>query len=189
MPAPRAPLSPPYHHHHTTTTTTITTTTTTRTHTPAWRPAPQALRESGVPYCVVRPTGLKFEGWPQGRPFLSQGDVAVGRCSAREMPETTQFHLRAPAYGVVDDRLAAPATGWQARNTPLCGVCSVIPARERRAVAVGSCFAAAFCDRLRCKPTARRTPDLCPLSLFLTTVSHNASRCNAVDVAETPFTA
>ena len=78
MPAPRAPLSPPYHHHHTTTTTTITTTTTTRTHTPAWRPAPQALRESGVPYCVVRPTGLKFEGWPQGRPFLSQGDVAVG---------------------------------------------------------------------------------------------------------------
>lgn len=50
--------------------------------------AEQALRESGVPYCVVRPTGLKFEGWPQGRPFLSQGDVAVGRCNAVDLAET-----------------------------------------------------------------------------------------------------
>ena len=47
--------------------------------------AEQHLRESGVPYCVVRPTGLKFEGWPRGRPILSQGDVAVGRTNVDDL--------------------------------------------------------------------------------------------------------
>lgn len=31
----------------------------------------QRLRESGVPYSVVRPTGLSSD-WPAGRPVLSQ---------------------------------------------------------------------------------------------------------------------
>jgi len=47
--------------------------------------AEQALRESGLPYVVVRPTGLKFEGWPSGRPVLSQGDVAVGRTNPTDL--------------------------------------------------------------------------------------------------------
>ena len=41
--------------------------------------AEQMLRDSGLAYSIVRPTGLKFDGWPRGRPILSQGDVAVGR--------------------------------------------------------------------------------------------------------------
>jgi len=49
--------------------------------------AEQFLRDSGVPYCIVRPTGIKFEGWPQGRPVLSQGDVAVGRTNAVDLAE------------------------------------------------------------------------------------------------------
>jgi uncharacterized protein YbjT (DUF2867 family) len=47
--------------------------------------AEQHLRESGVSYCVVRPTGLKFEGWPRGRPIFSQGDVAVGRTNVEDL--------------------------------------------------------------------------------------------------------
>lgn len=42
--------------------------------------AEQLLRESGTPYAVLRPCGLN-DDWPQGRPVLSQGDVAVGRTS------------------------------------------------------------------------------------------------------------
>ena len=47
--------------------------------------AEEALRESGFSYCVVRPTGLKFDAneWPRGRPVVSQGDVAVGRTNAK----------------------------------------------------------------------------------------------------------
>jgi uncharacterized protein YbjT (DUF2867 family) len=47
--------------------------------------AEELLRQSGVPYSIVRPTGLKFEGWPSGRPILSQGDVAVGRANAKDV--------------------------------------------------------------------------------------------------------
>jgi len=48
------------------------------------REAEELLRTSGVPYCVVRPTGLK-EDWPAGRPILSQGDVAVGRTTPTDL--------------------------------------------------------------------------------------------------------
>merc|ERR1719230_2291539 len=42
------------------------------------RAAENALRGSGAPYTIVRPTGLN-DNWPAGRPILSQGDFAVGR--------------------------------------------------------------------------------------------------------------
>lgn len=43
------------------------------------------LRQSGVPYCVVRPAGLNDE-WPSGsRPVFSQGDVAVGRINRKDV--------------------------------------------------------------------------------------------------------
>lgn len=48
------------------------------------REAEDLLRESGMPYCVVRPTGLK-DDWPAGRPILSQGDVAVGRTTPTDL--------------------------------------------------------------------------------------------------------
>lgn len=38
----------------------------------------EKLRQSGVQYCIFRPCGLNNE-WPNGRPILSQGDIAVGR--------------------------------------------------------------------------------------------------------------
>jgi uncharacterized protein YbjT (DUF2867 family) len=52
------------------------------------RQAEELLRQSGVPYCIVRPTGLKLDGsWPQGRPILSQGDVAVGRANGADVAD------------------------------------------------------------------------------------------------------
>lgn len=60
--------------------------------------AESLLRESGVPYCIVRPTGLKFDGsWPRGRPILSQGDVAVGRATAEDVASTLCSVLQEPA--------------------------------------------------------------------------------------------
>jgi len=60
--------------------------------------AESLLRESGVPYCIVRPTGIKFDGsWPRGRPFLSQGDVAVGRANAEDVASTLCSVLQEPA--------------------------------------------------------------------------------------------
>lgn len=52
--------------------------------------AEDLLRQTGensVPYCVVRPTGLKFDDdeWPRGRTLFSQGDVAVGRMNANDL--------------------------------------------------------------------------------------------------------
>lgn len=38
------------------------------------------LRGVGLPYAIVRPCGLNND-WPSGRPILSQGDIAVGRCN------------------------------------------------------------------------------------------------------------
>ena len=55
------------------------------------------LRASDVPYCVVRPTGLKFEGWPQGRPLFSQGDVAVGRTNALDLADVLVAVCTEPA--------------------------------------------------------------------------------------------
>jgi len=46
--------------------------------------AEQRLRDSGVPYCVVRPCGLN-DDWPEGRPLFSQGDVAVGRTNRADV--------------------------------------------------------------------------------------------------------
>lgn len=50
--------------------------------------AEATLRNSGAPYCVVRPTGLKFDDtWPAARPILSQGDVAVGRTNPEDLAD------------------------------------------------------------------------------------------------------
>jgi uncharacterized protein YbjT (DUF2867 family) len=59
--------------------------------------AEEILRESGVPYCIVRPTGLKFEGWPPGRPMLSQGDVAVGRTNPQDLADLLVSVLDQPS--------------------------------------------------------------------------------------------
>ena len=59
--------------------------------------AEQVLRESGVPYCVVRPTGLKFDGWPRGRAVVSQGDVAVGRTNPSDLASVLVAALEEPA--------------------------------------------------------------------------------------------
>ena len=55
------------------------------------------LRASGLSYAIVRPTGLKFEGWPQGRPLLSQGDVAVGRTNPLDLADVLVRALDEPA--------------------------------------------------------------------------------------------
>jgi len=45
----------------------------------------EILRNSGVNYCIFRPTGLN-DNWPAGsRPIFSQGDVAVGRINRRDV--------------------------------------------------------------------------------------------------------
>lgn len=45
----------------------------------------ERLRQSGVPYCIFRPTGLNDQ-WPiHSRPILSQGDVAVGRIHRKDV--------------------------------------------------------------------------------------------------------
>ena len=45
----------------------------------------EMLRQSGSPYCVVRPAGLN-DNWPSGsRPVFSQGDVAVGRINRKDV--------------------------------------------------------------------------------------------------------
>jgi len=45
----------------------------------------ERLRQSGVPYCIFRPTGLN-DKWPVGsRPVFSQGDVAVGRINRKDV--------------------------------------------------------------------------------------------------------
>ncbi|KAK3249871.1 hypothetical protein CYMTET_40721 [Cymbomonas tetramitiformis] len=53
------------------------------------RLAEQRLRESGAQYAIVRPVGLRdTEGpksWPRGRPWISQGDVAVGRANREDV--------------------------------------------------------------------------------------------------------
>lgn len=48
------------------------------------RQAEDVVRSAGVPYTIVRPTGLN-DNWPPGRPLLSQGDFAVGRMSRADL--------------------------------------------------------------------------------------------------------
>ena len=59
------------------------------------REAEEILRSSGVPYAVVRPTGLK-DDWPAGRPILSQGDVAVGRTAPADLARVLVSALTSP---------------------------------------------------------------------------------------------
>lgn len=61
------------------------------------REAEVLLRAGGAPYCIVRPTGIKFDdSWPQGRPIVSQGDVAVGRMNAADLAEVLCSVLQEP---------------------------------------------------------------------------------------------
>jgi len=61
------------------------------------REAESVLRTSEVPYCIVRPTGLKFgDDWPQGRPIFSQGDVAVGRTNAADLANVLSSAINEP---------------------------------------------------------------------------------------------
>jgi len=52
-----------------------------------------------VPYCIVRPTGLKFDNaeWPRGRTIFSQGDVAVGRMNANDLASVLVDLLNQPS--------------------------------------------------------------------------------------------
>lgn len=45
----------------------------------------KSARNMGMPYCIVRPSGLN-DSWPAGsRPIVSQGDVAVGRINRQDV--------------------------------------------------------------------------------------------------------
>jgi len=50
------------------------------------RETEQVLRDSGVPYAIVRPTGLDSQQ-AGGRPIFTQGDVAVGRIARGDVAE------------------------------------------------------------------------------------------------------
>jgi hypothetical protein len=60
------------------------------------RESEQALRQSGVEYCIVRPCGLN-DDWPaQSRPVFSQGDVAVGRVNRQDLARVLVDVLSTP---------------------------------------------------------------------------------------------
>jgi hypothetical protein len=59
------------------------------------REGEQALRESGAKYTIVRPTGLN-DKWPSGRPVLTQGDLAVGRCNKGDVAKLLVDLLHEP---------------------------------------------------------------------------------------------
>eukprot|EP00520_Triparma_pacifica_P018855 CAMPEP_0118655054 /NCGR_PEP_ID=MMETSP0785-20121206/12717_1 /TAXON_ID=91992 /ORGANISM="Bolidomonas pacifica, Strain CCMP 1866" /LENGTH=319 /DNA_ID=CAMNT_0006547753 /DNA_START=34 /DNA_END=989 /DNA_ORIENTATION=+ len=60
------------------------------------------VRSSNIPYTIVRPVGLKSEDvWPPGRPVLTQGDYAVGRCTPSDL-----------AY-VITSSCASESKGWK----------------------------------------------------------------------------
>lgn len=60
------------------------------------RLAEDVLRSAGMPYTIVRPTGLN-DNWPAGRPLLSQGDFAVGRISRVDLASVLVALLKEPA--------------------------------------------------------------------------------------------
>lgn len=56
----------------------------------------EVLRGSGVGYCIVRPSGLN-DAWPSGsRPVFTQGDVAVGRSSRKDVAKLLVDVLTCP---------------------------------------------------------------------------------------------
>ena len=82
------------------------------------------LRQSGAPYCIVRPAGLNDKDWPAGsRPVFSQGDVAVGR-----------IHRKDVARILADVLSAKEATGKTFEAITLAGyppADSIAPALKR----------------------------------------------------------
>lgn len=56
----------------------------------------QTLRKTGVPYCVVRPSGLNDRAPPDSRPLISQGDVAVGRIHRKDVAKVLVDVLSIP---------------------------------------------------------------------------------------------
>lgn len=55
-----------------------------------------AGQSTGIPYCIVRPSGLN-DKWPAGsRPILSQGDVAVGRICRKDVAKVLVDVLSIP---------------------------------------------------------------------------------------------
>ena len=60
------------------------------------RESEDALRATGVDYCIVRPAGLN-DDWPTGsRPLFSQGDVAVGRIHRQDVADVLVQVLTTP---------------------------------------------------------------------------------------------
>ena len=69
----------------------------------------EALRQTGVDYCILRPTGLADQ-WPNGRPILSQGDVAVGRICRQDVAKLLVSLVDEPnSNGKTIEALAAPS--------------------------------------------------------------------------------
>jgi len=61
------------------------------------RESEEKLRESGVDYCIVRPAGLNDKVWPSGcRPVFSQGDIAAGRTTRKDVAKVLVDVLAAP---------------------------------------------------------------------------------------------
>ncbi len=69
----------------------------------------EALRQTGVDYCILRPTGLADQ-WPNGRPILSQGDVAVGRICRQDVAKLLVSLVDEPnCNGKTIEALSAPS--------------------------------------------------------------------------------
>lgn len=60
----------------------------------------QALRESGCDYTICRPTGLNDKAAPGARPLFTQGDVAVGRITRKDVADVLVGLLEEPSAGV-----------------------------------------------------------------------------------------
>lgn len=68
----------------------------------------QALRSSKAPYTIVRPCGLN-DKWPQGRPVVSQGDIAVGRVCRKDVAKfLVSVSLSPSAVGKTMEMFAIP---------------------------------------------------------------------------------
>jgi uncharacterized protein YbjT (DUF2867 family) len=60
------------------------------------RESEEKLRQSGAPYCIVRPCGLNDQ-WPaNSRPVFSQGDVACGRVNRADVAQVLVDVLTLP---------------------------------------------------------------------------------------------
>ncbi|GKY93255.1 hypothetical protein MPSEU_000293200 [Mayamaea pseudoterrestris] len=60
------------------------------------RESEEKLRQSGTPYCIIRPCGLN-DDWPAGsRPIFSQGDVACGRVNRADVAQVLVEALSLP---------------------------------------------------------------------------------------------